>query len=215
MTLNAYVTAVLGPRDPVLDGVLRRSLIEQNMPTIMIDDSSGRVLEMLIRVIRPRRVLEIGTLFGYSTIYLARGLPDGAKVTTVDLNSEVVALARRNFAAAGVDDRIESVVGDAAEYMAEIEDDSIDVIFIDGEKKSYPTYLEHAFRIVRPGGLLIADDAYAAGDYRSESDGDDDAQQRSGIHAYNAAVGRSPCLYSALLGTTNGMMVSVKQLIPR
>lgn len=215
MTLNAYSAAVLGPRDSALDDILRQSLLEQNMPTIMIDDSSGLVLEMLIRVSEPRHVLEIGTLFGYSTIYLARGLPEGGRVTTVEVNPQAAALAQRNFAAAGLAERIELVVGDAIEYLVDVADDSVDVVFIDGDKKAYPIYLKHAFRAVRPGGLLIADDAYAAGDYSAERGDEDDTQRRSGIHIYNAAVGRSPRLFSALVGTTNGMMVSIKQRASR
>lgn len=208
MTATGFLTAVFGPRDAVLDGVLRHSLLEQGMPTIMVDDVGGRVLEFLTRLKQPKRILEIGTLFGYSTIYLARGLQPGGLVTTLEQDSVAAALARENFERAGVAERINLTVGDAVEYLVEMESESVDMVFIDGDKRAYPTYLKHAIRILAPGGVLVADDAYA--DYGASADDVFDGAERAGVHTYNLAVGRSTQLFSAVLGTRNGMLASIK-----
>jgi len=208
VTATGFLTAVFGPRDAVLDGVLRHSLLEQGMPTIMVDDVGGRVLEFLTRLKQPKRILEIGTLFGYSTIYLARGLQPGGLVTTLEQDSVAAALARENFERAGVAERINLTVGDAVEYLVEMESESVDMVFIDGDKRAYPTYLKHAIRILAPGGVLVADDAYA--DYGASADDVFDGAERAGVHTYNLAVGRSTQLFSAVLGTRNGMLASIK-----
>lgn len=208
MTTTGFLTAVFGPRDAVLDGVLRHSLLEQRMPTIMVDDAGGRVLEFITRLKQPCQIMEIGTLFGYSTIYMARGLPPNGLITTLEQDSSAAALARENFERAGVAERVDLIVGDAVEYLARREPESVDMVFIDGDKRAYPTYLKHAIRILAPGGVLVADDAYA--DYGETTNDVFDAAERAGVHTYNLAVGRSPQLFSALLGTRNGMLASVK-----
>lgn len=206
-----YVRAFLGEREPVLDQILRRSL-GAGMPPIQVDDNAGRLLELLTRLCRPRHVIEIGTLFGYSTIYLARGLPPGGRLTTLEKDPAAAGLARENLAAAGVADRVEVVLGDAVDYLSAVQPGSVGLLFIDADKKSYPTYLKHGFPLVEEGGLIIADDAFAIGDFTAEEpNGSDDRLQKEGILAYARAVSRSPRLYSAFIGTVNGMMISRKE----
>lgn len=206
----AYVRSVLGPREPVLDAVLRRSLLDQDMPTIMVDDDAGRVLQMLTRLHRPQRVIEIGTLFGYSTIHLARGLPPGGRVTTVEADPEAAALARENFEIAEVSDVVEVIVGDAVEYLASVPAESVGMVFIDADKASYPTYLKHGYLALQKGGLLIADDAYADGDFSAES-ASEGRRERDAITVYNRAVTKSPNLFSTFITTGTGFMVSYKE----
>ncbi|MET8628882.1 O-methyltransferase [Kitasatospora sp. NPDC004669] len=208
---TSYMRAILGPRDAALDAVLRESLLEHGMPTIQVDDNAGRVLQLLTMLRRPRRALEIGTLFGYSTIHIARGLPEGGQLTTLEMDPEAAGLARRNLRAAGVEDRVEVVVGDALEHLAAVPKASLGMAFIDADKKSYPAYLKAVYPLLEPGALLIADDAFAEGDFSAESEADADPERETkAIHAYNRAVCRSPRLFSAFIGTENGLMVSYK-----
>src|SRR4051812_16053578 len=93
-TRTSYARAVLGARDPVLDDVLRTSLLDRGMPTIQIDDNAGRVLQLLTMLRRPQHVIEVGTLFGYSSIFIARGLMDGARLTTLEIDPDAAMLAR-------------------------------------------------------------------------------------------------------------------------
>ncbi|CQR66120.1 O-methyltransferase [Streptomyces leeuwenhoekii] len=211
-TPQGYLRAVLGPRDPVLDDILRRSLLDDRFPTIQVDDNAGRILQLLTRLRRPGHVLEIGTLFGYSTIHLARGLPEGGRVTTLEIDPRAAEVARRNLRTAGVDDRVDVVVGDAFAYLASVPQESVGLVFIDADKKSYPDYLKLCYPLLEPGGLLIADDAFAQGDFTAERvEGSDEDREVKAIHQYNRAVGRSTRLFSAFVGTESGLLVSVKE----
>ncbi|MFF0145158.1 putative O-methyltransferase YrrM [Amycolatopsis sulphurea] len=207
-----YIRAVLGPRDAVLDGVLRESLLQRSMPTIQIDDNAGRLLQLFTQLRKPARALEIGTLFGYSAIHIARGLPPGGRLTTIDNDPVAAELARANLVEAGVADRVDVVVGNATEYLATLTPASVGLIFIDADKKAYPAYLKACYPLLEDDGLLIADDAFAQGDFSAENDAGDDSRERAAIHAYNVAVSRAAKLFSAFVGTENGLMVSQRRV---
>lgn len=207
-----YIRSVLGPREPALSAILRRSLLEERMAPIQIDDNAARVLQLLTMLHGPMRVLEVGTHFGYSTIHIARGLPPGGRLTTLELDPQAAEAAQRNLEKAGVADRVDIVVQDAAAYMATAEAESFGMLFIDADKKGYPNYLKLGFPLLEHGGLLVADDAFAQGDFSGESeDGADEDRERKGLLTYCRAVGRSPLLFSAFIGTENGLLVSVKE----
>ncbi len=208
---SVYARAVLGPRDDLLDDVLRRSLLDRELPTIMVDDETGRLLQLLTRMMRPQRVIEVGTLFGYSAIHIARAMPPGGRITTLERDPAPAAIARENFAAAGVQERIEVVVGDALGYLRTVPRESVHMLFIDADKASYPAYLKAAYPLLAPGGLLIADDAFADGDFSAENGERGEPGRHPGITTYNRAVGRSPQLFSALVPTGTGLMISHKE----
>lgn len=205
---SAYARTVFGPREPVLETILREALLGRGLRPMQIDDNAGRVLQMLTWLHRPRRVLEIGTYFGFSAIHIARGLPAEGHLVSLEIDAEVAQIARRNLAAAGVGNNVDIVVGSAADYLSTLAPLSLDMVFIDGEKSAYPEYLKLSYPALAVGGLLVADDAMVHGDFSAE--GDDDAA-RSAIWAYTRAVGRSGHLFSAFIGTDNGLLVSLKQ----
>ncbi|MFY1597071.1 O-methyltransferase [Micromonospora sp. WMMD737] len=196
----------------MLDDILRSSLLDHRMPTIQVDDNAGRVLQLLTMLRRPQRVVEVGTLFGYSTVFIARGLPQGARMTTIEIDPKAAELASTNLARAGLADRVEVVVGDAADHLSTIQPESVGMIFIDADKKSYPRYLKLCFPLLEPEGLLIADDAFAGGDFSPDHPGtEEDGQEAASIRAYAAAVGRSPRLFSCFVGTRHGLLISSKR----
>jgi caffeoyl-CoA O-methyltransferase len=205
------VRATLGTREPVLDEILRYSLLTRRLPAIQVDDNAARLLQLLTALQRPRLAIEIGTLFGWSTIHLARGLPPGGRLVTLEIDPAAAAVAERNLTAAGVRDRVDIVVGDAADHLRALAPESAGLIFIDADKRSYLDYLKLAFPLLEPGGLLIADDAFGDGDYSAENGGTDDASEKSAIRAYTRAVGRSPRLLSAFIGTESGLLISRKE----
>lgn len=214
MTVSSmgYIRAVLGPREEMLDGVLREALLDHGLRPMQVDDNAARVLQLLTRIRRPRRVIEVGTYFGYSTIHIARGLVGDARLTTLEIDGDTATMARRNLERAGVADRVDVVVGPAAAYLREVAPGSIGMIFIDADKKSYPEYLKLCFPLLEPGGVLIADDAFSQGDYRPEAaDGGDGELEARAINTYNRAIVRSPRLFSAFIGTNNGLLVSYKE----
>lgn len=205
---SVYSRAVFGARDCTLDAVLRRSLLEERFETIQIDDGAGRILQLLTLLHKPMRVVEIGTLFGYSTIHIARALPEGGQLIGLEVDPRAASAARRNLDAAGLSDRAEIIEVDAVEHLVGLPDGVLDMAFIDGEKADYPSYLKALARKLRSGALLIADDAFADGSYDAAPGGT--AREATGIHAYNCAVAGSSHFFSALIPTDTGLMVSVR-----
>lgn len=206
---SAYARAVFGPRDHKLDTILRHSLLEEQFETIQVDDGAGRILQLLTLVHKPMQVVEIGTLFGYSTIHIARGLPKGGRLTGLEIDPRAANAARRNLDAVGLSDRVKIIEVDALEHLAELPDGVLDMAFIDGEKAHYPYYLKALARKLRSGALLIADDAFADGLYDTPLG--DTAREAAGIHTYNRAMAGSSRFFSALIPTETGFMVSVRR----
>lgn len=192
----------------VLDAILRKSLLVEKFPTIQVPDETGRLLQLLVSMMRPQVVIELGTLFGYSTIYLARALPPSGRVVTVEVDPASARLAAENFRLAGIADRIELIVADALVFLKTCSNSSVDMVFIDAQKKSYPDYFDEALRVLRPGGLLLADDAFPFGEYQESSETSREAI--IGIRAYNERVAHEPTLTSAFIWTETGLLISYK-----
>lgn len=204
-----YVKSVLGARDEVLNKVLKQSLLQDKLPPIQVDDNAGRVLQILTMLYQPKNVLEVGALFGYSAIHIARGLPENGMVTAIEIDPTCAEIARRNIDYAGLSAKARVLNADALQYLQSLADESVDMLFIDGEKQAYPDYLKKAFSKVRHGGLVIADDAFAVGIYDADEAAENEAEV-IGIKTYNRAVGKSPRFFSAFIGTEHGLMVSIK-----
>lgn len=199
----------------MLDRHLRYALLHERLPAMQIDDNAGRILQLLTMLVRPRRAIEIGTFFGYSAIHIARGLPQRGRLTTLEIDPHTAELARANIRDAGLQAQVEVVVGPAADFLLATAEESISMIFIDGDKRSYLEYLKLSYRILEPGGLLIADDAFVDGSYAHESgDGSGGATESATIHGYNKAVTSSPRLFSAFIGTGHGLVASYKLADP-
>lgn len=136
------------------------------MPPIAVTANQGKLLELLVRIHGARRVLELGTLGGYSTIWLARGLPNGGRVVTLELNPDYAAVATANIARSGLADVVDLRVGPALQTLAAMQaagDEAFDLIFIDADKQNYPGYLEWSLKLSRPGTVLIGDNVVRSG----------------------------------------------------
>ncbi|MFC9718363.1 O-methyltransferase [Micrococcus luteus] len=211
MGQRSYLRSITGSRDSVLDQILRSAILDKGLPSIQVDDDEARILQLLTGLLQPQKCIELGTLFGYSAIHIARGLPPGGKLVSVEQDPDMARVARENICAAGVDDRVEIVIADAAEYLKTIPNKSIDLVFIDADKKNYPKYLKLSYPLLREGGLLIADDAFGSGDFSDETGGGiAEIEAHRAIDTYNRAVMRSERLFSCMLGTKNGLMVSLR-----
>jgi caffeoyl-CoA O-methyltransferase len=158
------------------DDALRRAFESADgdeIPAIMLGVSEARLAELLLRMIGARKVVEIGTLVGFSALRLARGLAPGGRLWTLELDAHHAAVAEANFVSAGLQDRIEVRVGKATDTLPGLEPHGpFDAVFIDADKQSYDRYGEWAARHVRPGGLLLGDNAYYFGkllDLKDES----------------------------------------------
>lgn len=172
--IDSYVEGLFAPPDPVLERALRRSH-EAGLPEIHIPPSEGKLLQILAEISGARRILEIGTLGGYSTIHLARALPSGGRLVSLELDEIHAAVARENIAEAGLSEVVEVRVGDANELLAAMVDEParpFDLVFIDADKGGYLAYLEWAIRLSRPGSVILADNTIRGGavlDPRDES----------------------------------------------
>jgi predicted O-methyltransferase YrrM len=163
--VDDYICEHLLEPDPVLDAALAASEAA-GLPPIAVTPNQGKLLELLVRIQGARRVLELGTLGGYSTIWLARGLAQGGRLVTLELNPDYAAVAEANIARAGVADIVELRVGPALETLAAMHvggDGAFDLIFIDADKQNYPGYLEWSLKLSRPGTVLIGDNVVRSG----------------------------------------------------
>lgn len=162
--VDSYLTDTLVGSDPTLDAAIARQSAA-GLPGIEVAPLSGKLLHLLARMSGARRVLEIGTLGGYSTIWLARALPSDGVVVSIEAEPVNAEIARANIAAAGVADRVEVRVGRAEDVLPGLAGaDPFDLVFIDADKESNTLYLEWAARLGRPGTVVVVDNIGRAGE---------------------------------------------------
>jgi predicted O-methyltransferase YrrM len=143
------------------DGALAAAR-EAAVPAIEVSPLQGKLLHLLALLVRPRAILELGTLGGYSTIWLARALAPGGRLVTLEISPDHAAVARENLARAGLSDVVEIVVGPALETLPGVQG-PFDIVFLDADKSGYAAYLEWALRLARPGTLIVADNVVRGG----------------------------------------------------
>ncbi len=163
--VDRYVAERLIPQDPVLDAALAASEAA-GLPAGAISASQGKLLELLARIHGARRILELGTLGGYSTIWLARALPADGRLVTLEADPRYAEVARANLAHAGLAAIVQVRVGEALQTLPELLADGagpFDLIFIDADKQNNPGYLEWSLRLSRPGSVIVADNVVRAG----------------------------------------------------
>jgi predicted O-methyltransferase YrrM len=163
MRVDDYIAATLMPRDPVLDAALAANAAA-GLPAIDVAPAEGRFLHILARMASARRILEIGTLGGYSTIWLARALPVDGRLVTLEANPAHAAVARGNIARAGLADVVDLRLGRALDTLPELAGEApFDMVFIDADKPSNPDYLAWALRLARPGTVIVCDNVVREG----------------------------------------------------
>lgn len=161
--VDGYFNTALIPADPALESALERSRAA-GLPAIAVAANQGKLLNLLAGLIGARRILEVGTLGGYSAIWLARALPNDGRLVTLEIDPKHAEVARENLAAAGLADRAEVRTGRAIELLPVLANDTpFDLAFIDADKPSNPDYFDWALKLVRPGGLIIVDNVVRGG----------------------------------------------------
>jgi predicted O-methyltransferase YrrM len=163
--VDSYLLRELHEPDPVLDATLADARA-QGLPAIDVAPNQGKLLHLLARSIGARRILEIGTLGGYSTIWLARALPTDGWLLSLELQARHAAVARANLERAGLAGRVEVRVGPAADSLAalvEKHSEPFDLVFIDADKPGNPEYFERSLDLVRPGSLIVVDNVVRHG----------------------------------------------------
>ena len=163
--VDRYITNLLVPEDAALEAALRDS-VAAGLPPIAVTPNQGKLLALLARVQGACRILEMGTLGGYSTIWLARALPAGGRLVTLEAEAEYAELARANIARAGLAALVELRVGPALQTLPQLVAEGagpFDLIFVDADKKNNPGYFEWSLKLSRPGTLIIVDNVVRGG----------------------------------------------------
>ena len=198
--VDRYLEELLLLRDSAQEETLRRSAAE-GLPSIQVSPLQGKLLQLLAQIRGTRRILEIGTLGGYSTIWLARGLPPDGHLVSLELNPHHAAVARANLARVGLDRVVEVREGPALDSLAQIASERaepFDLIFIDADKPAYPEYLTWALRLSRPGTVIVADNVVRQGSVADPKSPDPNAQ---GIRRFLALLAEEARVSATVIQT--------------
>jgi predicted O-methyltransferase YrrM len=206
MRETEYVRSLFIDEDEVLKSIAP-GLEEREMPQISVPPEVGKTLYLLAKMSGAKRVLEIGALGGYSTIWLARALPETGKVISLEISQKHADFAAENVAKAGLEDRVTFLVGDAMKSLEELarKGERFDFVFIDADKPNYINYLEKAIQLSQPGGVIAADNLFQHGRIFDEND---QAPSPRTIRNFNSQIAGDPRLESILLTIGDGLGVS-------
>ncbi|MEP6494032.1 MAG: O-methyltransferase [bacterium] len=200
-----YIVGLFGAEDELLAS-LREEADRTGLPPIAISSDEGRLLQVLLTSINARRVLEVGTLGGYSAICMARALPPGGQLLSIELENKHALFARRYIERAGLSERVDVRVGRALDVLPSLDGERFDAIFLDADKEPLPTYFEWALRLVRPGGLIIGDNALWGG---KVYDGEEIDDKTRGVREFNRRMATDPRVLGIIVPTHDGVAVAV------
>jgi predicted O-methyltransferase YrrM len=211
--VDTYISRMLAHEDEILIETIQ-SLDKEGLPQHSVSPNQGKFLQVMAILCNATKVLEIGTLGGYSTIWLARALPPGGKVITIELDPHHAAVAQANIDRAGLFDKVDLRVGAALDILQKIIDASegpFDMIFIDADKPPYSLYFEYALRLSRPGTVIICDNVIREGKVLDNNSTDEKVQ---GVQRFNKMLGSNKQVTATILQTVgvkeyDGMAIAV------
>jgi predicted O-methyltransferase YrrM len=209
--IRGYVEQLFSPEDEVLSG-WKEAAQTAGLPMIQVSPSVGQLLQVLVKAVGARRILEIGTLGGYSGTWMARGLPAGGKLISLEIEQKHADFARSIFDRAGVGDKVEIRLGPALDTLSRMTDEEpFDFVFIDADKGNYPHYLDRVLDgdMVRDGGIIAGDNALLGGFQGFIGDeAAQDANQRA-MRTFNRKMATDPRLTSIIIPMREGVCVGV------
>jgi predicted O-methyltransferase YrrM len=185
--VDDYIASLLIPPDAALDDALKAS-DAAGLPPINVSANQGKLLMLFARMLNARNILEIGTLGGYSTIWMARGLAEGGRLITLEYEAKHAEVAMANLVRAGLSDRVEIRVGRAGDTLPKLVEEGrgpFDLVFIDADKQGYTEYLEWSMKLSRRGTVIVADNVVRNGAITDEASSDEMVQ---GIRRFNRAL---------------------------
>jgi len=197
-----FVRKTAATEDPVL-AVVKGTLEKQGLPSITPE--AGRFLQVLLRIMNAKRVCEIGTCLGYSTIWMARALPDTGRLDTIEIDAKRAADAQKWITAAGLDKKVAIHVGKATAVLPTLPTKTYDLVFIDADKEPMLEYLKHAVKLVRHGGVIVADNAFWQGSVFSKRINIEGAPE---VRAFVDAATSHPELDATILPLGDGLLVA-------
>ena len=213
MTLNEYISAHTTPESEVLKTIARDTHVHILNPHMLSGHVQGRALAMLSHMIRPKRILELGTFTGYSALCLAEGLSEDGLLTTIEHNDELEDTIRRNLALSPLSDRIRLIIGDAKEILhteadkrEAINSDALyDLVFIDADKREYCDYIDLVYPLVPVGGFILADNTLWDGHIIDPTYDKD--KQTVGLRAFNDKIAKDSRFEQVILPIRDGLTI--------
>ncbi|MGG4047203.1 O-methyltransferase [Paenibacillus favisporus] len=211
--VDEYIVDRLCPNDRVLDEVIVANR-KADLPEIDVTANQGKFLQLLVQIKGAKRILEIGTLGAYSTIWMARGLSEGGRIITLELSPHHAEVAKKNIARAGLEQTIEVRTGDALEQLAQMEKEEVepfDLIFIDADKPNNPNYLRWALHFSRPGTVIVGDNVIRNGEIADRHSTDPRVQ---GVRTFYDMLSGHPNISATALQTVgskgyDGFMIGI------
>lgn len=207
MTLEEYISLHTSPENEVLEAITRDTHVHILNPHMLSGHVQGRVLSMLSHMIRPKRILELGTFTGYSALCLAEGLAEGGRLITIEHNDELEETIQRNIAKSPLSNRIELIIGDAVEVISNqfsaFSNQPFDLVFIDADKREYCTYLDAVYPLVPVGGFILADNTLWDGHIIDPAYDKD--KQTLGLRAFNDKLKEDDRFEQVILPLRDGL----------
>ncbi len=205
--LQRYAEKYTTKETPVLSALNRETNLKITMPQMLSGHVQGAFLQMISRMIKPRRILEVGTYTGYSAICLAQGLTEDGHLHTIDINEELEEMVRKYFTEAWLDQKITQHIGKAADIITGL-DENFDLVFIDADKQNYSLYYDLVFDKVPIGGYILADNVLYNGEVVQPED--EQSRNAKAIHEFNEKVSADPRVERLLLPVRDGIMIMRK-----
>lgn len=206
--ISQYITDLFVAEDKALNWV-RQDSQAKGLPTINVKPEEGRFLQFLVHACGARHAVEIGTLGGYSGTWIARGLPRGGKLITLEKDAYHAQVAHDHFVKTGVEERVEIRVGDAHQLLKQlVPEGPFDFVFIDAEKSGYPDYFEWAIANLRDGGVIAAHNAFRGGSILDTTSREEASRM---MQAFNRQIAQNPSLISTIYPAGDGTLIAVKQ----
>ncbi len=202
--LYKYITDTFIQEDDILKQIVADTEAKK-IPLIQVSPETGKLLGMFMKMINAKSVLEIGTLTGYSSIWMARALPSEGKVTTLEVSEEHAREAKDNFKKAGLQNKIELIFGKAIDSLDKLSGMTFDLVFIDADKESCSLYFEKVIKMVTRGGLIITDNTLRRGEVILS----EPSLGTKGIIAYNTLVANDRRVESLLIPIDDGITISI------
>jgi len=200
-----YVAELFAAEDPILAKIRARHAA-LNLPAINVSAEEGKLLYVLLHAIQAKRVLEIGALGGYSGVWLARALPAGGELTTIEKDPKHAKVAREAFDMARLHGRVRLIEGSALDVLPTLPP-GFDAVFIDADKEPLPQYFDWGMKLLRRGGLLLCDNAFFHG---AAIDANDHSPNALGVRAFNELAARDRRLVATIIPVRDGLVVGVK-----
>lgn len=208
MTLDDYILSHSDEEGTLLAALNRDANVNLLRPRMLSGHLQGRILKMFCRMLRPRRILEIGTYTGYATLCMAEGLPDDGLIYTLEINDEMEDFIMKYLPSSPDKDKIRLLFGDALEIIPTL-DETFDLVFIDADKRYYSEYYDLVFPKIRPGGLILADNTLWDGKVLEEPHASD--KQTAGILSFNDKIKEDTRVEKVILPLRDGLTMIWKK----